>query len=277
MKLFTSLIITVVLAGAIFVAPAAAFTPQDVMIFSDMSTWPSGTFEASGPAVDAGFICPVGTVSDEVTSTAGGQSPVLILFVHKHLVCDDGSGTIEMDLNVQIASSGTTARWFIVAGSGRYQNLSGEGSVYATYTDSGFYDTFSGKLFIQSAVSTPRDVMIFSDMTTWPNGTFEASGPAVDAGFICPAGTVYDEVTSTGGEKSPVLVLFVHKHLVCDDGSGTIEMDLNARIAPNGTTARWLIVAGSGSYENLSGEGSVYATYLDQGFYDTFSGKLDLH
>ncbi len=146
MKKITYLIIAIILAFIVFITPAAASTPQDVTILSDMSGWPNGTFEASGPAVEAGSICPTGTVVDYTASTAAGQGSVLILFVHKHFECSDGSGSFEMDLNVRLGSNGTYARWLIVSGSGAYGNLFGEGWVYATYTESGLYDTYSGKL-----------------------------------------------------------------------------------------------------------------------------------
>ncbi len=146
MKLITSIIAAAILTLAVFISPAAASTPLNVTILSDMSAWPNGTFEASGPAVDAGFICPAGTVVDASASTAGGQGAVLVLFVHKQFVCSDGSGSFEMNLNVLIGSNGTFARWLIVSGSGDYASLSGEGNVSATYTESGLYDTYTGKL-----------------------------------------------------------------------------------------------------------------------------------
>ncbi len=146
MKLTTSIVCVAILIFAIFVPAAAASTPQDVTIVSDMSALPNGTFEATGPAVEAGILCPAGTVHDESVSAVGGQSPVSILFVHKHFECNDGSGSFEMDLNVRIASSGTLGRWLVVSGSGDYERLHGEGAVYATYTDTGLYDTYTGKL-----------------------------------------------------------------------------------------------------------------------------------
>ncbi len=148
MKIIIPIISVAILILAIFVPPAAAFAPQDVTIISDMSALPNGTFDAEGPAVEAGILCPSGTVHDESVSAVGGQSPISILFVHKHFECNDGSGSFEMDLNVRIASSGTLGRWLIVSGSGDYERLHGEGDVYATYTDTGLSDTYNGKLDI---------------------------------------------------------------------------------------------------------------------------------
>lgn len=277
MKLLYSITIAVIIAIAINVAPAMASTPMDVTILSDMSAWPYGTFQASGPAVDAGLICPSGRLTDISGSTAGKQNPNLILFVHKHFVCDDGSGMFEMDLNVRIAESGFTVRWLIVAGDGSYLNLSGEGDIQTAVINGTIYDIYSGKLLSEASIPMAGDIKIFSDMSAWPNGTFTASGSAVETGIICPTGMVFDDSVSSSGGQSPVLLLFVHKHFTCDDGSGSFEMDLNVRIADSGTTAQWRIVSGFGSLEGLSGEGYLTATLTENALYDTYFGRINIH
>ena len=149
MKIFTSIFVATIIALSTFITPAVASTPLDVNILSDMSNWPGGTFESSGPAMESGLICKDGIVNDVAATSAGGNSSILILFVHKHFVCNDESGSFEMDLIVRIAPSQTTGRWLVVAGSGNYEGLSGEGVVYATYSDSGgVLDTYAGRLIM---------------------------------------------------------------------------------------------------------------------------------
>jgi hypothetical protein len=241
----------------------------------------TGTFEAMGPAVEAGIVCPAGTVTDSNVKPVGWQSDqVLILFVHKQFVCNDGSGSFDMDLNVRIAPTGTTARWIIVGGDGSYANLSGNGGLTATGGDVPglLIDTYTGKMHAVPAVAAaPADVTILSEMSlSSGTGTFEASGPAVEAGILCPEGSVNDDnISAVGWQSNQVLILFVHKHFACNDGSGSFEMDLNVRIAPTGTTARWIVVAGDGNYERLAGNGGLVATAVSEVILiDTYSGKM---
>jgi hypothetical protein len=147
-------IIPLVLALALTVAPAAASAPEDVTIVSEMSvSAAAGTFEASGPAVDAGVICPAGDVYDLSSRAAGYQSNNhLNLFVHKLFVCSDESGAFEMDLNVRIVFSPqeTTAKWRVVAADGAYAGLHGNGKLTAVpVTEDILIDTYTGGLHIE--------------------------------------------------------------------------------------------------------------------------------
>jgi hypothetical protein len=145
-----------VLALALLTVPAAASAPADVTILSEMvlppDAAPYGTFVASGPAVDAGILCPAGDVFDVETRAAGYQSGRLVmLFVHKHFVCTDGSGSFEMNLNVQGAPAwprGTTAEWRVVAGDGDYAGLQGEGTPTADVAPGMVTDHYTGRLHI---------------------------------------------------------------------------------------------------------------------------------
>ena len=152
MKIVTSIIIAFILTATLATIPAAASTPAGVTIVSEMSLSDAfGSFTASGPAVDAGIICPEGSVTDINVSAVGWKSnQVVILFVHKLFVCSDGSGSFEMDLNVRIAPTGTTARWIVAAGDGPYEHLMGNGGLFATrVSDDILIDTYSGKLHIK--------------------------------------------------------------------------------------------------------------------------------
>ena len=158
-KLFTSVTIAVVFALTLSIAPVAATPPADVTIVSDMHpvTGPidpfDGTFVASGPAVDAGIICPSGGVDDISNPAVGWQSHemrIIILSVHKHFTCDDGSGSFEMNMRVRIAPTGITAQWIIVGGDGPYSRLFGAGNLYAEWISENLLrDHYSGGLHIE--------------------------------------------------------------------------------------------------------------------------------
>jgi hypothetical protein len=148
MKISLTLALVVALVGS--VVPAAASSPVNVTIRSEMEFLGStGTFIASGPAVEAGLICPQGDIFDTKYRSAGYQSNRFInLFVHKLFVCSDGSGSFEMDLNVRIYSPpATTGTWRVVAGDGPYARLHGNGKLTAYRADEDtVIDLYSGKL-----------------------------------------------------------------------------------------------------------------------------------
>jgi hypothetical protein len=131
------------------------------------------------------------------------------------------------------------------------------------------------------AASSPEDITIVSPMVLPPDapayGTFEASGGAVDAGVICASGNVYDtEYRVAGGENKKFTNLFVHKLFVCDDGSGTFEMDLIVRLIP-GITVDWLVTSGDGEYVRLHGTGKLTSQALSEGhLLDTYIGGLHI-
>ena len=138
---------------------------------------------------------------------------------------------------------------------------------------------------VTAAASSPEDVTIVSPMVLppvlppgeAPYGTFEASGPAVDAGVICPSGDVYDTgARVVSGENKKFTNLFVHKLFVCDDGSGTFEMDLIVRLIP-GSTVNWRITSGGGEYVRLHGTGKLTSQALSEGhLIDTYIGGLHI-
>jgi hypothetical protein len=133
---------------------------------------------------------------------------------------------------------------------------------------------------VPAAASSPVKVKITSAMVFLGNtGTFEASGPAVEAGLICPAGNVYDtKYRSPGSDSKRFINLFVHKLFVCADGSGSFEMDLNLRIfSPPRTKGTWRIVDGDGAYARLHGNGKLSAYRADEDtVIDLYNGKLHI-
>ena len=109
--------------------------------------------------------------------------------------------------------------------------------------------------------------------------TFYASGPAVDADVMCPTGIVNDDLDGyydlPGGK---IRILYVTKHFVCEDGSGTFDLNLNVHLnlATNRTTARWNVVGGTGDYADLHGNGSLVGTPIDPGnsILDVYNGGM---
>jgi hypothetical protein len=116
----------------------AAYTGSEIAdVFGDpdglsirlVSDLPAGTFAATGPAVDAGIVCPTGT-----QGWTGNQSPpragALLRWTDNLYTCDDGSGTFILAADVFIQADGMEyGVWEIVSGTGNYQSLNGGGGV----------------------------------------------------------------------------------------------------------------------------------------------------
>jgi hypothetical protein len=88
-------------------------------------------------------------------------------------------------------------------------------------------------------------------------GPFTASGPAVDDGLMCSEGTVIDESGKVTGFSPAGFNYQGIKRFTCEDGSGEIFVNLQARIDfRKGTTFNWNVLSGTGGYEDLHGAGS---------------------
>ena len=128
---FSALIAAVFLAGTAFAAqPLAIHIEVDEIIATS-----GEPFAASGPAVDAGLVCPSGTVEDLSTKVSGPPAGAFsILHVLKHFNCEDASGTFDIALTVKLNNSThyTTASWRIVAGTGDYAGLHANGLLAGT-------------------------------------------------------------------------------------------------------------------------------------------------
>jgi len=144
-------VIVAVMALVVAIAPAAAASPQPVTISSVMTfhdTGPStGTFDATGSSL----ICAHGTVLDTglIFSGARGGHGYQVL-VRKLFTCSDGSGTINVKLQVQGNNDGTESfEWVIQGGTGGYASLTGSGSgssVPVGDPESGIVNTYVGFL-----------------------------------------------------------------------------------------------------------------------------------
>ena len=137
---------------ALAVSPAAASSPPlGVEIVAPTTIPPEGfpsygPFTASGPAVDAGLVCPTGQTIDLYVQAAGFQSGVVgNLLVIKQFTCDDGSGSFIVKLQVRTTS---TTNWVVLSGTDAYSRLHGVGQLYAEPWANGVIDYYSGQLHI---------------------------------------------------------------------------------------------------------------------------------
>jgi hypothetical protein len=119
-----------------------------------------------------------------------------------------------------------------------------------------------------AASSPPQDVEIVVITTIPPDGPpfgpFVATGPAVDAGLICPSGdTIAVENPASGWRSRTGINLHVKTLFTCADGSGTFLAKLEVRIDYRGDNATWMILEGTGDYAKLHGTGKLFGTYFD--------------
>jgi hypothetical protein len=136
--------------------PTMAAKPTAIHIESHMNFNPDGfnfgDFEASGPAVDAGLMCPSGTVDVVRIIFAGGQSGRKAQIpVWKVFTCDDDSGEllIKIQVHLDFETSTESFSWVVLDGSGAYDSVrgSGGGSTVSDGSDPqtgnfNFYDGF---------------------------------------------------------------------------------------------------------------------------------------
>lgn len=108
-------------------------------------------------------------------------------------------------------------------------------------------------------------------------GPFSATGPAVDAGLICPTGDTIDVFVKASGFQSEFGVnLQVVKLFICDDGSGEFYIKLQVRIDQKGDNFNWTIIEGTGDYEKLHGTGSGVGFPIPEGVLDIYEGKVHI-
>jgi hypothetical protein len=140
------------LALATIVGPVSAASPKPVVIVSTI------TFNDPGPntgdfTVDGGggLMCQHGSVVDTRYVFAGYQSNRRIqILVDKDFICDDGSGTIFVKIQVHIDNGLERFSWIVQGGTGPYSHLhgSGQGSTvpWSDADANGNINTYSGFL-----------------------------------------------------------------------------------------------------------------------------------
>jgi len=122
-------------------------TSREIEITSTFSiSAETGFFTIWGVPVNTGLICSRGEVFDlEYHDISPSSEQLTDLLIRKSFVCKDGSGSFEMDLDVEIFDTGTAGKWVITSGEGNYSQLIGSGTVKGTYLDQDLVvDTYQG-------------------------------------------------------------------------------------------------------------------------------------
>ena len=114
-------------------------------------------------------------------------------------------------------------------------------------------------------------------------GFFAAMGPAVDSGTMCPGGTftdVYAKGAPNMGQSPNGFNLQLVRDFTCEDGTGTFLMKLQVQITYL-ATFNWVVLDGTGAYEDLKGNGNGYGDFPlfgpgpePIGVQDVYEGKL---
>jgi hypothetical protein len=102
--------------------------------------------------------------------------------------------------------------------------------------------------------------------------TFTATG-----GVVCGSGTATTDFDHFGGSGHSAAGSFhLTKTLVCDDGSGSFTIVVNAAtvFGSPGDQGGWAVLSGTGQYATLSGGGKLVGTYVPDGIIDVYSGSL---
>jgi hypothetical protein len=113
-----------------------------------------------------------------------------------------------------------------------------------------------------AAAAAPQQVTIVSHVTFNPDGPnfgdFTASGPAVDSGQLCAAGTFVDTNIRFAGFQSDrgMVQLQVVKEFSCG-GSDTfvVKLQIQANFDTGIETFTWVVMGGSGDFAGLRGSG----------------------
>lgn len=112
-----------------------------------------------------------------------------------------------------------------------------------------------------------------------PNGgPFVARGPAVDFGWICPAGQTEDIYNVGRSRGWPGTNFQVVKRFTCDNGTGYFDLKLQVRVDRKGNLYSWNVVGGTDSYAKMTGSGSGYGDFIsDTQIADHLFGTVLLH
>jgi hypothetical protein len=122
---------------------AGLFGESEALAVQLVSDHPTGTFIATGPAVDAGLVCAAGTIA--YTPDPDPTLPRVLWRWEDRYTCDDGSGGFLLGVDEYIDIDGAMyGVWNIVSGTDSYATLGGGGG-----TDSAFdaFDASFGRLW----------------------------------------------------------------------------------------------------------------------------------
>jgi len=119
------------------------FGEPDALAVHLIARHPTGTFTATGPAVDAGLVCAEGTI--DYTEDPDVDNAGALWRWEDEYTCDDGTGTFLLGVDEYIEdSTAMFGVWNIVSGTGIYTDLQGGGATDSIY---GGYDASIGRLW----------------------------------------------------------------------------------------------------------------------------------
>ena len=97
-----------------------------------------------------------------------------------------------------------------------------------------------------------------------------------DGSIVCATGTTSNDTFATGFPSDRGALFHVRKTITCDDGSGTFVLQIQAQTGfrADGTLGPWVVLSGTGDYEDLRGTGSVVGTFFPGGISDVYAGWL---
>jgi hypothetical protein len=92
------------------------------------------------------------------------------------------------------------------------------------------------------------------------------------SGAFCPAGDA--ESFDSWATGRGATVFHVTKVFACEDGSGTLTIDLDAAFigVKGGTIGGWHVTGGTGDYARATGGGQIVGIGSPKGIVDTYSG-----
>jgi hypothetical protein len=112
------------------VGPVGAATPSPVTIVTvNDKTTGTGTFQATGSAVESRLLCARGTVVDTDHVFGGYESARKVqVQARKEFTCSDGSGTFFVKIQIHAVFGGDEPfSWVVQDGTGDYEGLGGAG------------------------------------------------------------------------------------------------------------------------------------------------------
>jgi hypothetical protein len=134
-------------------AVADVYGGPDAMSVRFVSDLPDAmSFVATGPAVDAGIVCPTGTIAFTDNATDPVHEEAFDRW-HNRYTCDDGSGTFILGADVffDVPGGVNYGVWNIVSGTGAYETLTGGGGSITGPTSSDTWsDDLVGRLILET-------------------------------------------------------------------------------------------------------------------------------
>lgn len=232
---------------------------------------PSGTFQAVGTSVEAGWFCAEGTY------TQLSFTPSLTIETWEmRLDCGESLGfmtlTVEADGEPIPGGWYSDVQWMVTDSSGALAGATGVGGGFSECKESSCLDRYEGRLLIPSA--SYFEFTIEAPDEDDSDVVFSASGDSVDAGVFCSDGQVrFGEYSEDEWPRAHWSI-----GVECDDPSGEFTVDVLAVVTEEGdrfnTMGTWALVDPSGLFSTYSGGGDVSTVCADGWCVDDYFGWL---